>query len=103
MRHSERVKQKIALIEPGKGPMSYRRLKPDAPSRTLISGNRAPPTHFSEPRSITVREAARLQGFSDDFEISGVFSKQMLHVTNAVPPPLAKAALGALLAILGET
>jgi DNA (cytosine-5)-methyltransferase 1 len=96
MRHSERVIEKIKLIEPGAGPMSYRRLHPQQVSRTLISGNRAPPAHFSEPRSITVREAARLQGFPDSFTVHGTFANQMLHVTNAVPPPLAKAALSAL-------
>lgn len=96
MRHSPRVIEKISLIRPGTGPMSYRRLHPQQVSRTLISGNRAPPAHFAEPRSITVREAARLQGFPDTFTVHGTFSNQMLHVTNAVPPPLAKAALSAL-------
>jgi len=93
MRHSERVRQKILAICPGTGPMSYRRLHPDKPARTLISGNRAPPAHFEEPRSITVREAARLQGFPDDFVVLGCFSNQMQLVTNAVPPPLARVAL----------
>ncbi|WP_431603517.1 DNA cytosine methyltransferase [Corallococcus macrosporus] len=93
MRHSLRVREKISAIKPGSGPMSYRRLHPDRPARTLISGNRAPPAHFEEPRSITVREAARLQGFPDNFEVLGCFSKQMQLVTNAVPPPLARAAL----------
>ena len=42
------------------------------PSNTLFSGHRAPlPAHFSEPRSITTREAARLQGFPDDFRVYG--------------------------------
>lgn len=82
--------------------MSYRRLDPDRPARTLISGNRAPPAHYDEPRSITVREAARLQGFPDSFEIKGTFSKQMLHVTNAVPMPLATAALEVLLRLSKE-
>ena len=77
--------------------MSYRKLHPDRVARTLISGNRAPPAHYSQPRSITAREAARLQGFSDSFVIHGSFASQMLHVTNAVPPPLARAALLALL------
>ncbi|MCE9527880.1 MAG: DNA cytosine methyltransferase [Planctomycetales bacterium] len=102
MRHSESVQKKIAALVPGTGPMSYRRLHPDRPSRTLISGNRAPPAHFSQPRSITVREAARLQGFPDDFMIVDTFSNQMLHVTNAVPLPLARAALIALLGGLEE-
>jgi DNA (cytosine-5)-methyltransferase 1 len=93
MSHSQSVKEKIAAIAPGKGPMSYRRLHPTRPSNTLFSGHRAPPAHFSQPRSITVREAARLQGFPDDFRIFGAFSNQMEQVTNAVPPPLARAVL----------
>ncbi|MBX3380491.1 MAG: DNA cytosine methyltransferase [Phycisphaeraceae bacterium] len=100
MRHCVAVKQKIAAIAPGKGPMSYRKLHPSKPSRTLISGNRAPPAHPFQARSITVREAARLQGFPDTFEVKGRFSNQMLHVTNAVPPPLALAVIRAFLTVL---
>lgn len=96
MSHSQGVKNKIAAILPGTGPMSYRRLHPTRPSNTLFSGHRAAPAHFSEPRSITVREAARLQGFPDDFRVYGAFSNQMEQVTNAVPPPLARAVLSVL-------
>jgi len=97
MQHSKPVIEKIAAIPPGTGPMSYRRLHPERLSNTLISGHRAPPAHFQEPRSITVREAARLQGFPDTYRIYGSFGKQMEQVTNAVPPPLAKAVLQVLL------
>jgi DNA (cytosine-5)-methyltransferase 1 len=101
MQHSQRVMNKIAAIEPGTGPMSYRRLHPTRLSNTLFSGHRAPPAHFREPRSITVREAARLQGFPDSFRIYGSFGNQMEQVTNAVPPPLAKAVLQVLLNLSG--
>lgn len=97
MRHSSRVIKKISAIEPGTGPMSYRRLHPTRLSNTLFSGHRAPPAHFSEPRSITTREAARLQGFPDSFRVYGSFSNQMEQVTNAVPPPMTRAALRVLL------
>lgn len=40
MCHSQRVIEKIAAIEPGTGPMSYRRLHPSRPSNTLFSGHR---------------------------------------------------------------
>ncbi|MEK6701768.1 MAG: DNA cytosine methyltransferase [Planctomycetota bacterium] len=102
MRHSERVKNKISQIEPGAGPMSYRRLHPDRQARTLISGHRAPPAHYSQARSITPREAARLQGFPDDFVVKGSYSNQLLHITNAVPPPLARAALATLLRLWSD-
>jgi DNA (cytosine-5)-methyltransferase 1 len=93
MRHSAAVQEKIAAITPGTGPMSYRKLDPSKPANTLFSGHRAPPAHYAYPRSITVREAARLQGFPDDFPIYGSFANQMMQVTNAVPPPLARTVL----------
>jgi DNA (cytosine-5)-methyltransferase 1 len=101
MQHSNRVKQKIAKIKPGEGPMSYRRLDPHRPAKTLFSGHRAPPAHFLEPRSITVREAARLQGFPDIFRVYGSFANQMAQVTNAVPPPLTRAVLRVLAELSG--
>jgi DNA (cytosine-5)-methyltransferase 1 len=101
MRHSSGVIQKISAIEPGTGPMSYRRLHPTRLSNSLFSGHRAPPAHFSEPRSITTREAARLQGFPDSFRVYGAFSNQMEQVTNAVPPAMTRAALSVLLDLSG--
>jgi len=97
MLHSEGVRAKIAAIAPGTGPMSYRKLHPDRPANTLFSGHRAPPAHFLYPRSITVREAARLQGFPDSFRVYGSFGNQMMQVTNAVPPPLARVVLKVLM------
>jgi DNA (cytosine-5)-methyltransferase 1 len=101
MRHSKRVMKKIAALKPGTGPMSYRKLHPSHPSKTLFSGHRAPPAHFRQPRSITVREAARLQGFPDCFRVYGSFANQMEQVTNAVPPPLAKIVLQVLAELVG--
>ena len=101
MRHSLAVQEKIAAIEVGRGPMSYRKLDPMKPSNTLFSGHRAPPAHYKYPRSITVREAARLQGFPDDFRVFGSFANQMMQVTNAVPPPLARTVLQVLTEFAG--
>jgi len=48
-------------------------------------------THWAEPRTLTVREAARLQGVADSFEFIGHRSTQERLVGNAFPPPWANA------------
>jgi DNA (cytosine-5)-methyltransferase 1 len=90
MRHSKTVIEKIRQIEQGKGPLSYRRL-PDDVAATLVAGHRAMPVHPWLDRTISVREAARIQGFPDHFVFAGSRANQPLQVANAVPPPLAKA------------
>lgn len=48
--------------------------------------------HPTQDRTISVREAARLQGLSDSFQFAGEhLSKQYIQVGNAVPMPVAKA------------
>jgi DNA (cytosine-5)-methyltransferase 1 len=49
------------------------------------------------PRTISVREAARLQSFPDRFRFLGAFTRQFYHVGNAVPPLLIKAVARAIL------
>lgn len=91
MRHSKKVERKIEKLEPGTGPLSYKKLHPDVIASTLVCGHRALPCHYRAPRTITPREAARLQRFPDTFEFKGPRGSQMLQVANAVPPPLAAA------------
>lgn len=90
MAHSKHVVDKISKIAPGKGPISYRRLD-RCTAKTLVAGHRALPVHPWLDRTISVREAARIQGFSDTYVFLGPRSNQPLQVANAVPPPLAEA------------
>jgi len=89
MKHSPGVVAKIKAIPQGGGPISYRRLDSDV-ARTLVAGHRALPVHPTEDRAITVREAARIQGFPDSYFFCGPRASQPLQVANAVPPPLAR-------------
>lgn len=88
MKHSRKVINKIKKIKNG-GPISYRRLKRDQPSVTIISGHNALPVHPKEHRAISNREAARIQGIPDSFILEGPRTEQTTLVANAVPFPLA--------------
>lgn len=74
----------------------YYVLEPNKQSNTIVShlykdGLRHIHPDPKQARSITVREAARLQSFSDDFEFLGSMGDQYKMVGNAVPPKLAMA------------
>lgn len=51
--------------------------------------------HPTEDRTLSVREAARIQSFSDKFEFVGNMREQYIQVGNSVPPLLSKALAGA--------
>jgi DNA (cytosine-5)-methyltransferase 1 len=70
---------------------TYKRLHRDRPSLTMVPGNNAFPIHPTLNRSLTPREAARLQTFSDDIVFVGDRRNQCILVGNAVPPVLARA------------
>ncbi|MEC8832554.1 MAG: DNA cytosine methyltransferase, partial [Bacteroidota bacterium] len=63
----------------------YRRLHRDKPSNTIVPGHNALPVHPTLNRTLTIREAARLQTFPDNFEFVGPIIKQGLQVGNAFP------------------
>jgi len=58
--------------------------------------------HPTQARTITVREAARLQSFPDRFMFRGSRTAQFKQVGNAVPPLLARAVASAVLRVLTQ-
>ena len=74
------------------------KLSPDIPSWT-IAANPGPwtgPFHWENRRLRTV-ELAALQGFQADYSFSGSRRERVRQIGNAVPPPLAKQMIGAVL------
>lgn len=70
----------------------WMRLDPHFPSRTVVAHlgvDTYSHIHPWEPRGISVREAARLQSFPDDFHFTGSLSDAYSQIGNAVPPLLA--------------
>ena len=102
--HSEQTREIISMIKDGgsikdlpseywevrKYNKAFERMYSLGQSNTVDTGHRNY-FHYSENRIPSVRENARLQSFSDDFEILGTKTSQYKQVGNAVPPLLAYA------------
>lgn len=69
------------------GRLDYERLAPTI-TRWVFHPGSGRFCHPREARLITIREAARLQSFSDDFRFTGTYIQKSHQVGNAVPPLL---------------
>ncbi len=103
-KHTEKTKKTIALVPDGgnykslpeklqeirKVNIAWTRLNSKKPSFTIDTGHRHH-FHYKFNRIPTVREAARIQSFPDNFIFYGSKTAQERQVGNAVPPLLAEA------------
>lgn len=106
--HSKKVAERLAYIKEGQKldveslpehlkngtktgkPLSnyshvFKRLDMQKPSCTIVPGHNALPVHPVLNRTLTIREAARIQTFPDDCEFVGPIINQGLQVGNAFP------------------
>ena len=108
-KHSPLALERLAMIPPNAGKEAlpkehltksiysgtWTRMRKDEISVTITTRFDTPSSgKFTHPyldRAITVREAARIQSFPDDFIFVGNKGSQMKQVGNAVPPLLAQA------------
>ncbi len=68
------------------------RINPTLPSKTIIAGGSSgggrSHLHPFVPRTMTVRECAKLQSFPDNYVFTGSMARRFTQVGNAVPPIL---------------
>ncbi len=94
-RHKVESVARYMMLDYGKRDQLGRvdRLNPSRPSKTVIAGgtNGGGRSHLHPeiPRTLSVRECARLQTFPDDYRFIGPNARQFTQVGNAVPPLLA--------------
>lgn len=96
---SEYDRLKREMVPPydaGKFPNKWRKMEPDRPARTLMAHlgkDGYSHIHYDslQARTISVREAARLQSFPDGFTFCGTMNPAFRQIGNAVPPLMAQA------------
>lgn len=92
---SKRLDQIRKSYAEGKGSRStyYGRLTRDMPAYTISTNFNRPGcgcnTHYAQDRTLTYREAARIQSFPDNFVFLGSKASVAKQIGNAVPPLMA--------------
>ena len=69
----------------------YKRLEWNKPSVAINNFRKSMMIHPNQDRGLSVREAARIQSFPDDYVFFGSIGSQQQQVANGVPPLLAEA------------
>ena len=95
-RHRELVASFVPPYDATKFPNKWRKMECHAPARTLMAHlgkDSYSHIHYDsgQARTISVREAARLQSFPDGFAFRGSMNAGFRQIGNAVPPLLAYA------------
>lgn len=93
---SHKFTTKGALRQGKTGARSFKTLAWDKPSLTVAYGHREVHVHPECHRRLSVYEAMLLQGFPEKYELLGTLSSQITQVSEAVPPPMAKAIASAI-------
>ena len=80
------------------------KLHPDRPSWTIAAspGPWTGPFHW-DSRRLRIPELAALQGFPPGYKLAGSHREQVRQLGNAVPPPVARQMVGAVLATLAAS
>ncbi len=94
--YAELRKKTVPPYDASKFPNKWRKMESDRPARTLMAHlgkDSYSHIHYDseQARTISVREAARLQSFPDGFIFTGTMNPAFRQIGNAVPPLLAKA------------
>jgi DNA (cytosine-5)-methyltransferase 1 len=79
----------------------YKRLNPEEPSVVIANYRKNMLIHPIEDRGLSLREAARLQSFPDDFLFKGTLGAMQQQIGNAVPPLMAEAIFKQIIKLAG--
>ena len=98
-------KQMVPVYDRDQFERKWMRLEENKPSHTLVahlSKDTYSHIHPTEPRGISVREAARIQSFPDDFFFDCSMGDAYKQIGNAVPPLLALSVAQSILKAFSE-